>query len=163
MVVSCISVDLASYLTMENEMSELENLKAENAKLEDRIAKLEKAAEPPKPFVREPMPTIDYTAGMSMPREAIQAMIDAIPSSVMAGIVADALKPNPMTVSGGVTKPTTTEPPKVIGNKGWIDERPLSPPPGIAIMDRMMDAQDKVDRAELALRLAKAELGKGKD
>jgi len=28
-------------------------------------------------------------------------------------------------------------------------------------MDRMMDEQDRIDRAELALRLAKAELGKG--
>jgi hypothetical protein len=96
-----------------------------------------------------------------MPRSAMQAMIDAVPDRLMNELRSDALKPNPMTLSGGVTKPTATESPKSIGKKGWIGERPLSPPPGIAIMDRMMDEQDRIDRAELALRLAKAELGKG--
>ena len=49
-------------------MSELEKLKAQNAELNDRIAKLEKAAEPPKPFVPRPMPRRDLTEGMSMDR-----------------------------------------------------------------------------------------------
>ena len=39
-------------------MSELEKLKAQNAELNDRIAKLEEAAEPPKPFVPRPMPDV---------------------------------------------------------------------------------------------------------
>jgi hypothetical protein len=137
---------------------ELENLKAENAKLEDRIAILEKAAEPPKPFVREPMPTIDYTSGMSMPREAMQAMIDAIPSSVMRGIVADSRKPNPVT---GGPNPQPTNPQPQQRGSGWRDEVPISSPPGIELCDRLVDVQDKIDQAELARKIAQARLGKG--
>jgi hypothetical protein len=136
---------------------ELEKLKAENAKLEERIAKLEKATEPAKPFVPEPYQPPDYTAGMSMDRSAMQAMIDAIPSSVMSDLRADAFKPNPIT--GGPNPQPTSQ---VQRGSGWVDERKLEPPPGIAIMDRMMDEQDRIDKAELALRLAKASLNKGK-
>jgi hypothetical protein len=58
-------------------MSELEKLKTQNAELADRIAKLEEAAKPPKPFKSEWRGPIDYTQGMSMGRSAMQAMIDA--------------------------------------------------------------------------------------
>ena len=44
---------------------------------------------------------------------------------------------------------------------GWVEPRPLEPPPGVAIADRMMDAQDAIDKAELALKFAKARMGKG--
>jgi hypothetical protein len=133
---------------------ELENLKAENAKLEDRIAKLEKAAKPPEPFVREPMPTIDYTAGMSMPLAALREMVKAIPESVMRGLRSDAQKPNPVTM--GPNPQPQTQP--VQRGSGWRDEVPISSPPGIELCDRLVDAQDKIDRAELAMKLAKAEM-----
>jgi hypothetical protein len=132
----------------------------ELSKLKKEIADLKQRIDPP-PRQPSTHPRFDPTEGMSMPRSAMQAMIDAVPDRLMNELRSDALKPNPMTLSGGVTKPTATESPKSIGKKGWIGERPLSPPPGIAIMDRMMDEQDRIDRAELALRLAKAELGKG--
>ena len=39
--------------------------------------------------------------------------------------------------------------------------RPLESPPGVALADQLMDAQDKIDRVELAQKLAKARMGKG--
>src|SRR5215470_8937947 len=101
---------------MTEKMSELEELKK-------RVAELEKAAKPPEPFVSDWKGPVDYTQGMSMPRSAMQAMIDAVPDRLMNDLRADALKPNPMTVSGGMTKPVAPEPPKVIGKNGWIDQR----------------------------------------
>ena len=142
-------------------MSELEKLKAQNAELADRIAKLEEAAKPPpksEPFV---MPRIDYTEGMSMPRNAMQAMIDAVPESVMQGIRADARKPNPVTTGSSQIKSTPSALSQPQRKGGWIEPRPLEPPPGVAIADRLVDAQDEIDRAELALKLAKARMGKG--
>jgi hypothetical protein len=38
---------------------------------------------------------------------------------------------------------------------GWAHEIPLSPPPGVPQSDRLMDAQDAKDRAELVERDAK--------
>jgi hypothetical protein len=130
-------------------MSELDDLKKEIANLKQKIDP------PPRPpSTYQPY---DPTANFSLPPSVVQAMMKAVPDRLMRDLRADAQKPNPVT--GGMTKPEM-EPPKAIGNKGWIDERPLSPPPGIDLMDRMMDEQDKIDRAELALRLAKAILNK---
>jgi hypothetical protein len=39
--------------------------------------------------------------------------------------------------------------PEPRGAKGWIDNLPFGPPPGVALCDRMMDAQDRRDRAAL--------------
>jgi hypothetical protein len=38
---------------------------------------------------------------------------------------------------------------------GWVDPRPLGPPPGIRWVDAQLDAQDAKDRAELARKLGK--------
>jgi hypothetical protein len=83
-------------------------------------------------------------------------MVAAIPESVIRGIVADSFKPNPVT--GGAPPQPTSQVPR---GSGWVSERPLEPPQGIAHCDRSVDAQDRIDRAELALRLAKAGLSKG--
>jgi hypothetical protein len=139
-------------------MTELEKLKAQNAELNDRIAKLEEAAKPPEPFVPMPMPRRDPTEGMSMDRATMQAMIDAVPASVMQGIRADARKPNPVTQASSSTVRGTPSAQSQRQRQGWVEPRPLESPPGVAIADRLMDAQDEIDRAELALKLAK--LGK---
>jgi hypothetical protein len=48
---------------------------------------------------------------------------------------------------------------------GWIESRPLQPPPGVAACDAIMDAADARDRAELiekeARRRAMQNLAKG--
>jgi hypothetical protein len=141
---------------------ENEELKARNAALEERVAKLEKAAKPPEPSEPFVMPRIDYTQGMTMGRSAMQAMIDAVPESVMAGIRADARKPNPIQASQAPLTSTTpsahqSQPQRKVG---WIEPRPLESPPGLKYIDAQVDAQDAKDRAELALKLAKVELSK---
>jgi hypothetical protein len=127
--------------------SELDDLKAE-------VAALKRAIDPPprSPSTHQP---IDYTANASMPASALKAMIDAVPESVMRGLRADALKPNPIT-GGAAPQP---EPPVQRGS-GWAKPIPIESPPGIEHCDRMMDAQDEIDKAELTLKLAKARLNK---
>jgi len=133
---------------MTEKMSELEELKK-------RVAELEKAAKPPEPFKSDWKGPIDYTAGMSMPASAILEMMKAVPESLMRELRADAQKPNPVT--GGPPQPQQ----QVVRGSGWIDPRPLEPPPGIRHIDEMMDAQDERDKADLAFKLAKANLSKG--
>jgi hypothetical protein len=41
------------------------------------------------------------------------------------------------------------------GGTGWVAPTPLRPPPGVAQADRLMDAQDAKDRAELIERDAR--------
>ena len=134
-------------------MSELEDLKK-------RVAELEKAAKPPEPFKSDWRGPIDRTEGMSMPKSAMLEMIRAVPESVMQGIRDDARKPNPITEASSSTvrsTPSVQSQPQQRGT-GWRDEIPLSSPPGVEIADRLVDAQDRIDRAELAMKLAK--LGK---
>jgi len=102
------------------EETELEALKREVADLKQRV---DPPPRPPSTYAPR-----DYTEGMSMDRSAIMEMAKAIPESVMRALRADALKPNPVTVSSGMTKPTASEPPKTIGTRGWVDARPLTPP-----------------------------------
>jgi len=128
----------------------------ELSKLKKEIAELKQRIDPPPrpPSTWQPP---DYTAGMSMPLNAVLEMMKAVPESQMRGLRADALKPNPVT---GSAPPQPQQPVK--RGSGWQEPRPLEPPPGIRHIDEMMDAQDERDRAELALKFAKAELSKGK-
>ena len=127
----------------------------ELSKLKKEVADLKQRLDPPprSPSTYQPP---DYTAGMSMPASAILEMMKAVPESLMRGLRADAQKPNPVT--GGPPQPQQP----VKRGTGWVDERKLEPPPGIEHCDRMIDEQDRIDRAELAFKFAKAELGKGK-
>jgi len=138
--------------------AELELQKAELKKLRDQVNP------PPRPpYVHQPP---DYTAGMSMPRSAMQAMIDAVPESVMRELRADARKPNPITQASSSplsTTPSTQPQPTQRKGTGWREEAPLGPPPGIKYVDALVDQQDRIDRAELALRLAKASLNKSEE
>jgi len=99
--------------------AELELQKAELKKLRDQVNP------PPRPaYVHQPP---DYTAGMSMPRSAMQAMIDAVPESVMRELRADARKPNPVTQASSSPISTSSsaqepQPPRERGT-GWVPER----------------------------------------
>jgi hypothetical protein len=104
-----------------------ENLEALRAELElqkKKLKDLEAKVNPPprEPYVHQPP---DYTAGMSMPRSAMQAMIDAVPESVMREIRADARKPNPVTQASSSPISTTpsaqSQPPQ--SGTGWVPER----------------------------------------
>jgi len=41
------------------------------------------------------------------------------------------------------------------GGTGWQNPIPISPPPGVAQCDKLMDEQDRRDRIELARKLGK--------
>ena len=106
-----------------------ENLEALRAELElqkKKLKDLEAKVNPPprEPYVHQPP---DYTAGMSMPRSAMQAMIDAVPESVMRELRADARKPNPVTQASSSPISTSSsaqepQPPRARGT-GWVPER----------------------------------------
>ena len=75
-----------------------------------------------------------------------QAMLNAVPDRLMADIVNDQRR--------GVSPPSSLAstpgdpPPLPRGGTGWAQPAPLAPPPGVALCDAMMDAQDAKDRAE---------------
>jgi hypothetical protein len=115
---------------------EFKDLKRQIADLKDEVSRLR--GEPHKP-VGEPWQPIDYTAGMSMPLAAVLEMARAVPDSVMAGVMGDARRKSNL--------PAVHPEPKVRGT-GWVDEVAKGPPPGIAILDKVMDHQDARDRRE---------------
>jgi hypothetical protein len=117
--------------------------------LRARVTELENKLNPPP---RKPTGApYDHTQGMSMPRSAVAAMVEAIPESVMNGLRADAAKANPITV--GTSQAQSQSQPQAKRTSGWIDERPLETPPGVAIRDGMMDAEAAKDKAELAMKI----------
>jgi hypothetical protein len=120
--------------------------------LKKRIEELEKAAKPLEPFVPGPRFQFDPTANASMPASAMKAMIDAVPDRLMNELRSDALKPNPIT-GGPNPQPQTRA---VQRGSGWRDEVPISSPPGVALADRLVDHRDRIDKAELAIKLMKA-------
>lgn len=124
----------------EEEQKELDALKA-------RLEKLEKAADPPPRKQSYAVPH-DHTAGASMPASAVRAMIEAIPDHVMQGLRSDARKPNPVT-QGDPPQPQRR-------GSGWRESAPLTSPAGIAHVDRLVEAQDRLDRADLAMKMANA-------
>ena len=133
--------------------------------LKKRVAELEKAAKPAEPFVPGPRFQFDPTAGASMPPSAMLDLVKGVPESVMRGIRADAMKPNPVTEASSSpvrSTPAAQSQPQKRGS-GWAPERPLESPPGVGLADRLMDHQDKIDKAELIERelKLKARMGKG--
>jgi hypothetical protein len=122
----------------------------EIAALRKRIEELERQAKPPEPY-QPPTRRYDPTANMSMPPSALQAMIAAEPRGFMNAVVHDNHAPTgrpgmvPGVSSGGGGVPGS--------GTGWAREIPLSNPPGVKQADRLMDEQDRRDRAELARKL----------
>jgi hypothetical protein len=129
--------------------------KEELAALKREVEELKAKLAPPKPIVSKPHEPIDWTARMSMPPSALAAMVAAEPRGFMAGVLRDN--------RGAPTGPTSAIPrstggggPAASGSgTGWGHSTPLGPPPGVTQADRLMDAQDARDRAELVEREAK--------
>jgi hypothetical protein len=135
---------------------QLEELKAQLEIEKAKLKALQDQINPPPRPQYDPPPR-DYTAGMSMPKSAMQAMIDAVPASVMADIRGDARRPNPVQASSSpLTSSSSAHEPQPQRKGGWVEPRPLESPPGLKYVDAQVDAQDAKDRAELALKLAKA-------
>jgi hypothetical protein len=127
----------------------------------DELAALKREVElkaklaPPKPFVPEPYQKYDPTAGMSMPMSTMLEMARAVPDHVIREI---ALRDNRAPTGRPGMIPTSQQssgggPANVPGSgTGWAHETPIGPPPGVAQAERLMDAQDARDRAELIKR-----------
>jgi hypothetical protein len=125
----------------------------EERTLEQRIAELEAKAKgekeekaEEKPFVlKEPWKRYDPTEGFRLPASAVKAMVDVVPD--MRGIAMEQKRistPGILPVEGAVA---------VERGSGWREPAKLEPPPGISIMDEMMNVQDEVDRIALERRL----------
>src|SRR5262249_15729351 len=128
-------------------MSE-DDLKAEIAALKERLAALEARGRPAAPMRADPAPLRDLTAGMSMPREALLEMATAVPTVVIRQIVtADRVKGELPPFGPGNANPP-------LPRSRHTTPAPLDVP-GIALADRIVDAQDARDRADLIEREAK--------
>jgi hypothetical protein len=130
------------------------NTNDEIAALKKELAEVKAALTPKPEFKPEPYQRYDPTANMSMPRSTLLEMAAAVPDHMLRDIVHDNRAP---TGRPGVIP---EQPSNVRGNvpgsgTGWAHEIPLGPPPGVAQADRLMDEQDRRDRAELARKLGK--------
>ncbi len=130
----------------------LDKLRAETAELKAQLAKVAEVGKPPTPFKSEPPERIDYTSGATMDRETMRDLASAIPDSLARDLRADLARGNPVTQS--VAQLTPDRGGQVERGSGYRDAVPLGPPPGVPIMDRLMDMQDQIDKADLARRLA---------
>jgi hypothetical protein len=118
---------------------EIDALKQEIAELKSALSGKEDKPPPKKEFVPEHREPIDWTARMSMPRSAIEAMVAAEPKGFMAGVVHDNRAP---TGRPGMipNQPPSGGGPVAGDGKGFAREIPIGPPPGIDLIDRAVNA-----------------------
>ena len=121
--------------------TQIETLTAENAEFRERLAKLEAKGRPSAPIKWTPGPIRDLTAGMSVSRETLQVMVDAVPTAVTQGIVKELriraeLKP----LGRGYTTPP-------LPRSRHLNPAPLEVP-GVELADRLMADADARERAE---------------
>jgi hypothetical protein len=134
----------------------------ELAKLKKEIADLKQRIDPPPrpPSTYQPP---DYTANASMSPDTMREFGKAAGGGVYGDVMRQGLERLKQAISAPTKPAPAHEPQPQRRGSGWRDEVPLGLPPGISHCDRMMDEQDKIDKAELALKLAKVRMGKVKD
>jgi hypothetical protein len=136
-----------------------------------RIAELQKQIDelkahhnrPPPQFTPEPYQPRDWTAGATMDRETKRDLAKAFPDSLVRDLRSDAFKPNPVT--GATPAQLTPDRPggvQITRGTGYRDAVPLGPPPGISLLDKLVDAQDALDRADRERRLGTTVKGQSK-
>jgi hypothetical protein len=133
-------------------MSEAELL-AQIAELKDRIAKLEERGKPAAPMRADATPFRDLTANATMPPSALRIMADAVPDHIVRQITNGLRVKGELSPIAGAGRVDSRVPYE--NRSGWRAPAPLSNPPGVALADRIVDAQDARDRAELIEREAK--------
>jgi hypothetical protein len=99
--------------------------------------------------ISAPVNAYDPTAKMTLPPSAVQAMCDAIDPQTLRAIVGDSRRLSPV-----AARPV---PSQNRNGTGWIEPRPLSTPPGTALIDRLCDAADNTDRRAAERRAADRE------
>ena len=77
-------------------------------------------------------------------------MLKATPNSVVFDLVDDAFRSNPVT---GQRNPQSGKGSQPAPGSGWVEPTPLKPPPGIELIDGLVDEQDRRDRLDLARKL----------
>jgi hypothetical protein len=148
----------------------------ENADLKRRVAELEAKLTPPSPAQREKEDR-EYMSKVHADRERrmnlatnfftkedLKAFEAACPTSAVRDIVSKGLPPGPVGMAPSSAQVSAVHSsPGLPGTQGtgWIAPRPLSNPPGIDHIDRLMDEQDRRDKVELAERIAKQKLATG--
>jgi len=89
-------------------------------------------------------------------REDLAAMEAACPTSAVRDIVAKGtIKPPSADGTAGTISAVHRSPGVYPNTSGWRSETPFGPQPGIAHVDRLVDAQDVRDRAELIAQEAR--------
>jgi len=137
-----------------SDKSELAALKKKVEALESALSGKEDKPKPKKEFVPQPYERYDPTAGMSMPRSALMAMAQDPSNQVMRGVIQDRHAPTSPSFAGTSGAVSGVHRDGPVNTSGWRDAAPIGPPPGVAQADRLMDAQDRRDKIELAQRLA---------
>ena len=136
---------------MADQKAELEALKAAQAK-----------ANPPKStFVpisnaewRDQMHALaEKRMSMATPPSVVRDWA-VIPEHIVKGIREDRHAPTGPSSAGASGQVTKVSRDPGLPGSGWSAPTPLSNPPGVAQADRLMDAQDRRDRIELAQRIA---------
>ena len=119
----------------------------ELAALKARIEELERATKPP--FVPEPWTPYDPTSHMSMPPSAVREMANAIPDHVVKDIVHRGAIPERSGMAPSSGQLTSIHPGGGANvPRGWIEPRPLGPPPGIGMVDALCIADDVRQRSK---------------
>jgi hypothetical protein len=140
----------------------------EIAALKARVAELERANKPPlegkamEQAVKEHMDRLHRAAEARMSRasafsaDQIAAFDAAAPRAVVEDLRRHGTVQSPSAAgSSGLTTKVSSNAGIPGSNTGWRDAPPLTSPPGVALADRLMDAQDARDRHELMLAEAK--------
>jgi hypothetical protein len=141
-------------MTEDDLKAEIDKLRAETADLKAQVAAFAEAGKPPTPFksdyVRPPNP-VDRVPISAIPKSVRDDIAKTFDPDLIAGLRADA---HPNAYKAGA--PKSVGQPEVERGSGYRDGLPLGPPPGLPIMDAMMDRQDEIDKADLARRLARS-------
>jgi hypothetical protein len=134
----------------------------------DEIAELRKEVEALK-AATAPAPAVDWERRVAEHRDQMHALSErrmnfAHPPEVVR-YFADGVTPadcadlrhqahRPTGRPGMIPEqPSNVRAPQPSSTPGWVAPTPLSNPPGVAQTDKLMDEQDRRDRAELAQRL----------
>jgi hypothetical protein len=75
-----------------------------------------------------------------------RAMMEAVPDRLMADIVNDQRRG--VAPASSLASTPGARAPEPRKGTGWVDSAPLKSPPGVDILDRMMDVEDAKDRSE---------------
>jgi hypothetical protein len=137
------------------------------AQLEKALAELKAKVDPPKSTFT-PMSDAEWRdqmhqaaerrMSMAMPPSVVRYFADGVTAADCADLRQQSHRPTgrPGMIPDSQQPSGGGGPANVPGSgTGWGHSTPLGPPPGVAQADRLMDAQDQKDRAELVEREAR--------